>query len=173
MPAPAPAPAPSPVSPPTGPTPIGSPTTYNYGCPTTCTAGELVSAIDCTGFCQCTNGAPSQYVPCGADTLFDYNAQTCNFAAQVTCTYLSGGPLPPPATPTTPATTPPPTPPTAPIPTGSVYYPDWERSATCSNDGRQPNWMGAPYFFPTLQECCNAWFWWQEGSVTGPCYGPF
>jgi len=154
-------------TPPTGPTPIGKPTTptapTSYGCSLPCTNGELVSAFDCSGYCQCSNGGTAGYVPCPAGTLFDYNGQLCNYAAQVTCTHLSNGPLP---TPTPPSPTPPtPTPPTGPTPTppttSGSWYPDWERTATCANDGREPSWMGVTYFFSSQADCCAAWFWWQ------------
>ena len=43
------------------------------------------------------------------------------------------------------------------------WYPDWQRTSTCANDGLQPNWMGDGYFTSSQSECCAAWFWWQDG----------
>ncbi|KAL9182412.1 hypothetical protein ACHAXT_013064 [Thalassiosira profunda] len=180
-------PAPTPPSPtppaPTPPSPTPPPPTPTL--PTACeqcTSGSfLVAGDNCLGFHYCNSGSLGAYVACPAGTLYDANMMACNWEDQVACSCASGPLLPPPpppptpiGPPPTPATPPPTPPPMVPVPVGTgSFYPDWERSATCANDGQQPSWMGTQYFFNTLQECCNQWFWWQQGSVAGPCYGPF
>jgi len=156
----APPPTPTPPSPtpptPTPPSPTPPSPTTN-GCLLPCENGELVSAIDCTGYCQCVNGGVGGYVPCPSGTLFDYAGQLCNYAAAVTCTYLSGGPSPTPPTPTPPS----------PTPGGSgTWYPDWERTYSCANDGKEPSWMGSTFFSSSQSACCAQWFWWDSSCNT-------
>ena len=138
------------------------PSSKSYGCLLPCTNGKLVSAIGCSGYCQCANGGVAGYMPCRTGTFFDYNGQLSNHAAQVTYTYLSNGPLPTPTpqSPTSPALISPTVPtPTLPTTSGSWYL-DWERTATCDNDGRERNWMEVTYFSSSQADCCAAWFWW-------------
>ncbi|KAL3775170.1 hypothetical protein HJC23_000313 [Cyclotella cryptica] len=52
-----------------------------------------------------------------------------------------------------------------------VFYPDWEGSNTCVNDGKQPSWMyvsdpwNNKYFTTSQQECCDTWYFWDSRCV--------
>jgi hypothetical protein len=48
---------------------------------------------------------------------------------------------------------------------GNLWYPDWEKTNTCSNDGLQPTWMPISYFFASLENCCSAYFSWQQNCA--------
>lgn len=130
----------------------------------------MLPATLCTGFYHCEFGKPTQYVKCAPGTLYDADIKGCDWDYRVTCTcgvapptpVIITGPVPAPGSPTPPVTpiTNPPTPPTA--STGGIWYPDWERTNTCQNDGLQPGWMASQYFSSSQSRCCSQWFWWDD-----------
>ncbi|KAL7479420.1 hypothetical protein ACHAW6_010842 [Cyclotella cf. meneghiniana] len=53
----------------------------------------------------------------------------------------------------------------------NVYYPDWQGTNTCVNNGKQPSWMyvsdpwNNKYFTTSQQECCDTWYFWDLRCV--------
>ncbi|KAL3799917.1 hypothetical protein ACHAW5_006648 [Stephanodiscus triporus] len=170
----------APSSPPT-PAPSPPPTVYppcRDSCPLGATGNYPVTS--CSGYIQCVWGMHWGTTACPAGTIFDVSLGVCNWSLTTTC-QCGTGPPPPPVIPTPPPVTPtppppPPTSPPTPLPVtnppapiqgagGNVWYPDWERTNTCSNDGLQPTWMPVSYFFASLETCCSAYFAWQQNCA--------
>jgi hypothetical protein len=47
-----------------------------------------------------------------------------------------------------------------------TWYPDWERTNTCAQDGLQPSWMSGTYLFSSRESCCSAYFSWQASCLS-------
>jgi hypothetical protein len=43
---------------------------------------------------------------------------------------------------------------------GYRYYPDWDNTNNCINDGNEPSWM-ATYLTTTKDQCCKNNYWWR------------
>jgi len=51
-------------------------------------------------------------------------------------------------------------------PTEGLYFPDWERTDTCINDGTAPPYMKKAadlWMYDTLRECCQGYYGWKDG----------
>ena len=164
-----PTPRPSPLTGTFAPTfdPSPRPTTritICQSCPDTDWA--FVSASGCTGFYHCLNGEVGPYQPCPAGTTFDSNTMGCDYSQLVSCNcYQDPVPNPPgPApTPPNPSGTFSPTKKPTQWPTivgGFPWYPDWNFSNNCLNDGQHYNWMES-YLTDTKDECCQNNYWWR------------
>lgn len=161
-PTPPPGETPKPTSKPT-PLPT-SRISYCQSCPPT--GWSFVAGDACTGFYHCLDGERGFYQACPAGTMFDSNSLGCDYISLVTCMCYDGihNPHPPPPTPKpTPAVPLPPSPPPTPRPTtvgGNRWYPDWENTNNCINDGNEPSWM-AVYLTATKEQCCQNNYWWR------------
>lgn len=146
------------------PVPNPQPVTSPSNCPTA--NWDVIGSADCSGYHYCTNGVMGELILCPAGQLFQARFKGCDWDYNVDC----GQSVSPPSNPTPTAPSPNQSPITASDPNvspttptaGSIWYPDWERSNTCQNDGGQPNWMDnhVGYYHPTEKECCAQWFWW-------------
>ena len=140
--------APSPA--PTPPPPCG-----DY-CPES--GWAILPSKDCKGFYQCNGGVQSTSVTvCPLGQLFDRSIKGCAWKEQFTCdcpaedlddewqtadeTQTIDQAVAAPQ---------------------EVFYPDWSITNSCSNDGKQPDWMTTEYFTMTREDCCDAWFWYDE-----------
>lgn len=162
-PTPPPGQTPNPTSKPT-PLPTSSVTSCQ-SCPLT--GWALVSADSCSGFYHCLDGVQGYYQACPVGTLFDSKSMGCDYTSHVTCNCYGNNPPtnPPPTTPPppNPPLPLPPSPPPTPRPTsvgGYRYYPDWDNTNNCINDGNEPSWM-ATYLTTTKDQCCKNNYWWR------------
>ena len=157
-----PTPLPGETSNPTSkPTPVPTSRISNcQSCPPT--GWSFVSSDGCTGFYHCLDGEQGSYQACPLGTLFESNSLGCDYTSLVTCD-CNGGPLPTPPTPPSPPLPLPPSPPPTTHPTnvgGNIWYPDWEGTNNCLNDGNEPSWMQT-YTTATKEECCKNNYWWR------------
>ena len=54
-------------------------------------------------------------------------------------------------------------------PTDNLYFPDWERTDTCINDGTAPPYMkkqASLWMYEGLTDCCQAYYGWEAGFVS-------
>ena len=121
---------------------------------------SFVASNGCTGFYHCLDGELGSYQACALGTMFDSNTLGCDYTSHVTCNCYADPKPGPPSPPSPPGPTPPPTP----SPTnvgGNKWYPDWDNTNNCINDGRDPYWMRS-YLTDTKQQCCKNNYWWRE-----------
>lgn len=134
------------------------------------TGWHFVSSSGCTGFFHCLEGELASYQMCPPGTMFDSNGMFCDYTSRVTCNcYVDPQPNPPPPPPGSPPPPGPP-PPLTPLPTprptpvgGFPWYPDWDYTNECVNDGNDPLWI-SEYLADTKWECCKNNYWWREAE---------
>jgi len=143
--------------------PTPRPTTRISACGSCPPSGwSFVASNGCTGFYHCLEGELGPYQQCALGTMFDSNTMGCDYTALVTCNCNVDPEPNPPSPPSPPGPTPKPTP----WPTyvgGNQWYPDWEVTNNCINDGRSPYWMRS-YLTDTKAQCCKNNYWWREAE---------
>lgn len=148
-----PSPTPPPTSPATPPPAGSSPSgpCASSTCPTA--SYGMVGGEDCLGFYHCSFGVKGSFVACPPMTLWQESFKGCDWDYRVQCACNGNPPTSPPQ--------PTPNPPTS--QSSGRWYPEWERSDTCQDDGEipAPGWMAYTYFSTTKSACCSEWYWWR------------
>ena len=51
----------------------------------------------------------------------------------------------------------------------ALFYPDWEDTMSCIDDGKEPYWMHTGHWMKnTREECCEEFFEWEYNDCIGP-----